>query len=292
MATPAQAIPIAAIELPTFAVAAFGGAQGCGAGLDPRLGQPAAQGPAKSAAILGGQVSQLDLIRQQQAGGGGNAIASAAASTVPGTGLAPAAAPMNCQRLALPSSPLSGFQPGLRRSPVPADPDDFLGSRRLVVRKTAFDSAWNRVSHEGLSRGYVTALMGSTPGTPTTSTLATVNAWSNARIRYEEDSKLYHRADYWASAGATLKRGAGDCEDIAIAKMQILAALGVPRADMYLTIARDLDRRADHALLIVKLDGRYWLLDNATDRLLNGSQSYDYQPVLSFNSSQKWLHGY
>jgi hypothetical protein len=61
---------------------------------------------------------------------------------------------------------------------------------------------------------------------------------------------------------------------------------------MYLTLARDLVRNADHAMLIVKADGRYWLLDNSTDRLLDASESHDYRPIMSFGTSQKWLHGY
>jgi predicted transglutaminase-like cysteine proteinase len=121
--------------------------------------------------------------------------------------------------------------------------------------------------------------------------LAAVNAWTNRRVRYVEDARLYRRADYWAGARTTLARGAGDCEDIAIVKLQLLAAMGVPRSDMYLTIARDLARHADHALLVVKLGGRYWLLDNATDRLLDAGASYDYQPVLSFSEHRRWLHG-
>jgi predicted transglutaminase-like cysteine proteinase len=74
--------------------------------------------------------------------------------------------------------------------------------------------------------------------------------------------------------------------------MQLLGAIGVPASDMYLTIARDLARNADHAMLVVRLDGRFWLLDNATDELLDASRSYDYRPILSYNSQGKWLHGY
>jgi predicted transglutaminase-like cysteine proteinase len=61
---------------------------------------------------------------------------------------------------------------------------------------------------------------------------------------------------------------------------------------MYLTIARDLVRNSDHALLVVSLNGRNWLLDNATNEVLDASQSYDYRPILSFSGSNKWLHGY
>jgi predicted transglutaminase-like cysteine proteinase len=72
----------------------------------------------------------------------------------------------------------------------------------------------------------------------------------------------------------------------------MLAAMGVPRDAMYLTIARDLARAADHAVLVVKLDGHSWLLDNATDQLLDAGQSYDYRPIVSFSAGNKWLHGY
>lgn len=306
MATPAKAMPLAAIELPAVAVAALGSVQHC----SPAFGSPGARsGPtgnltqvaSKASAILGGQLSQLDLIRQQQAAGNASAIASAAPAMIAGTGLTPAAAPVTCalsvlrqgftQGLAMPIAPALRFQPGLG-VPQAHNPDDFLASKRLPVRRTTFDSAWNRVSHQGLSHRQVAALIGEASGAPTFATLSAVNALSNTRIRYEEDRQLYGRADYWANASATLSRGAGDCEDIAILKMQALAALGVPRSDMYLTIARDLTRRADHALLVVKLDGTYWLLDNATNRPLDASQNYDYQPILSFNGSQKWLHGY
>jgi predicted transglutaminase-like cysteine proteinase len=61
---------------------------------------------------------------------------------------------------------------------------------------------------------------------------------------------------------------------------------------MVLTIARDLARNADHAVLVVRLDGRYYMLDNATDQVLDASASHDYRPVLSFSDSQTWLHGY
>jgi hypothetical protein len=42
-------------------------------------------------------------------------------------------------------------------------------------------------------------------------------------------------------------------EDFAIAKMQILAAAGVPTRDMYLTLVRDLRRQEDHAVLVVRV---------------------------------------
>ena len=60
---------------------------------------------------------------------------------------------------------------------------------------------------------------------------------------------------------------------------------------MFLTIARDKVRNIDHALLIVRIDGRFVVLDNATDAVLDGAYSHDYAPVLSFSENRKWVHG-
>ena len=161
-----------------------------------------------------------------------------------------------------------------------------------MVKGTGFDSSWERVRRQGVSAGTVRGISNLTRGKVDRSMLTAVNAWANSRIRYVEDKDLYGRADYWAGARTTLRRRAGDCEDIAIVKMQLLAAAGVSRSDMYLTIARDLVRNADHAVLIVNLEGRYWLLDNATNEVLDGRLGHDYRPIMSFSASRKWLHGY
>jgi predicted transglutaminase-like cysteine proteinase len=260
-------------------------------------GSPSMAG-SKSAAILGG-VSALDRIRMEQALSvpsqqSGPTYLVRAAQTVGQTGsdLAPGSGPMPCSRFALPSVPAFAAAPSTAR-PLSGG-DDFLQTRRLSVSRTAFDRQWNRVSRDTLSRRQVSGnavLRGYLGARASEDMLSSVNAWANARIRFVEDKQLFGAADHWAGARTTLKLGAGDCEDIAITKLQLLAAMGVPRSDMYLTIARDLARRADHAVLVVRLDGRYWMLDNATDRLLDAGASYDYQPVLSFSEDRKWLHG-
>ncbi len=178
------------------------------------------------------------------------------------------------------------------RSITPVNSENFLASKRLAVRRTSFDGAWDRVRRQSLPHGSYATLGRSTSGLSQTAMFAAVNSWTNAKIRYVEDAQEYGQMDYWADARTTLARGAGDCEDIAIAKMQVLAALGVPRSDMFLTIARDTVRHADHALLVVRSHDRMWLLDNASDQVLDASQSYDYRPILSFSSGKKWIHGY
>ena len=128
--------------------------------------------------------------------------------------------------------------------------DDFLSSTRLAVSRTPFDREWTRVSAVALRAGAMRPLHLSPGHAATLVLLHQVNAWANEHIRYEDDQALYGRPDYWASAPQTLKRRAGDCEDIAILKYQLLAAAGIPRDTMFLTVARDLVRHADHAVLV------------------------------------------
>jgi predicted transglutaminase-like cysteine proteinase len=167
-----------------------------------------------------------------------------------------------------------------------------LASKRLAIRSTPFDREWNRVRGSGLARSVGSAAFGREHGKLSLTALSAVNIWANTTIRYVEDRELYGQADRWATAGETLRRRAGDCEDIAIVKMQLLASQGVSREDMALVIARDLVRGADHAVLVVRLGDRNWLLDNATDQVLDASLSYDYRPIMSFSAGKKWLHGY
>lgn len=303
LAQPAAAsLGVGALPM-AVAASAFANREACPASIAPAVGFAAAQpvpAQTKSAAILGGQVSQLDLIRQQQAA----ALQPAATLALSGT-LEPAAGPSfspfprsaSCAQPGFvtaikPLAPAPQLGAAVLQPAVPTSPDNFLASKRLPIRKTGFDKDWNRVRGGGLSASVAARLTESGRAAPTMSTLAAVNSWTNAKVRYVEDRELYGKADYWASASETLRRGAGDCEDIAIAKMQLLAALGVRRDAMFLTIARDTVRAADHAVLVVQMGDKAWMLDNATDRVLDASESYDYRPIVSFSQNQRWIHGY
>lgn len=57
--------------------------------------------------------------------------------------------------------------------------------------------------------------------------LQQVNRFFNTHIRFAEDIDLWGVSDYWASPEETLERGAGDCEDFALAKYFTLRQLGV-----------------------------------------------------------------
>ena len=113
-----------------------------------------------------------------------------------------------------------------------------------------------------------------------------INQWVNWHVRYRDDAA----GDEWTSAGTTLERGFGDCEDFALAKMALLAALGIPPDEMFLVLLRD-GRDEQHAVLVVNRDSRRYVLDNRTDKLLTADQIDDYTPILSFSGPFAWTYG-
>lgn len=268
-----QAMPIRS-EMPNCAVAPAAGP----------VSFSASTNVSKTAAILGGAPSKLEeMIRQQ----GGNQTAR----LVPEPALLQPSAAFSCAGAPkLVQTSLNTAGPFGKAASYGAN--DFLNSKRLTVSHTSFDASWNRVASAkvaGASR--IRGMLRSASG-DRRSLLASVNAWTNAKIRYVRDSSLYGQNDYWADAATTLRKRAGDCEDIAIVKMQLLAAAGVPMEDMNLTIAQDLARREAHALLVVRLNGRYVLLDDGTNELLEANAPLDYMPIMSFSANKKWLHGF
>jgi predicted transglutaminase-like cysteine proteinase len=114
----------------------------------------------------------------------------------------------------------------------------------------------------------------------------------NRRVRFTDDQRQFGRADVWSAANDTLQRGRGDCEDYAIAKLQMLRRAGISDRDLYLVIVRDLVRRADHAVLVVRAAGHMYVLDNGTDDILDSETVSDYRPVLTFAATGAWTHGY
>ena len=89
-----------------------------------------------------------------------------------------------------------------------------------------------------------------------------------------------------------MRTGRGDCEDFAIAKMQLLRALGHQAATLYFVVAQDLVRRQGHAVLVVRHHGAMLMLDSNSNRIQDATQRADYRPILSFSANRAWIHGY
>ena len=168
---------------------------------------------------------------------------------------------------------------------------DVFGSVALSVGRTSLDRRWRAVARQGVG-GTAAAYAASLRGISDTAKAEAVNRYVNRRVQFVDDSRQYGKADLWSAASETLRRGRGDCEDYAIAKLQMLRAAGIADRDLYLVVAKDLVRRSDHALLVVRAGGRMLVLDNGTDTILNADNPGDYRPVLTFAASGAWTHGY
>lgn len=225
---------------------------------------------AKTDAILGGSSALAQILASQ--GGGPSAPAA----------LSPAS-----RGTAAPVAPR--WSPA--RTMVRSDMPDVFGSVALRVRRTSLDKRWHNVEASGVS-GAAARFARSLADVGETDRLDAINRYVNQRVAFIDDIRQFGRADLWLTASATLERGKGDCEDYAIAKMQMLRKAGVADQDLYLVIVKDLVRRADHAVLVVRSEGRLRLLDNGTDEIRDAELSSDYRPVLTFAASGAWTHGY
>jgi predicted transglutaminase-like cysteine proteinase len=109
--------------------------------------------------------------------------------------------------------------------------------------------------------------------------LGEVNRAINLAIRPVSDLANFGEADVWSAPLSTLARGSGDCEDYAIAKMVVLLEAGVPSQDLRLVILRDTVRAAEHAVLAVRQQGHWLILDNRTLVMVGDVELKGFQPV-------------
>ena len=232
----------------------------------------------KTEAILGRSSALAALLAQQ--------------SGAPVATLAPASAPLPFVRAPFAIESQPAF-PLASPAFVAASPDrpDVFNSVALPVGHTPLDSRWHNVEHSsvgGSAGAYAASLTERGEG----ARIDAVNTYVNHRVEYVDDLRQYGVPDRWSAAADTLAKGRGDCEDYAIAKMAMLRRAGFAEHNLYLVILKDLVRRADHAVLVVRSEGRFRVLDNGTDRVLDSSEVHDYRPILTFNVARTFTHGY
>lgn len=291
-------------------------------GLQPGFATPPATAQTKASAILAGQPSALDALINAQLGrrsdfstgtGSANAtatsgIANHAWNPAPATTaivqLPSAATPVvesvitrsvvaeSTGRWSIATPPVPTVKPqpfvidGHRRADAPPA---LFGTTAIAFSHSSLDTKWHSVANTPLGSGVWDELVASVASADQLGKVEAVNAYVNKRVSFRDDGT---GADTWSTATATLTTGHGDCEDYAIAKMQLLVKLGFARDDLYLVVARDLVRRADHALLAVRVQNRMVVLDSGTDTLLDASEAMDYRPIITFSGDREWLHGY
>lgn len=104
--------------------------------------------------------------------------------------------------------------------------------------------------------------------------LQAVNQLINRQVRFSDDSELWQRRDYWATPVETLAKGAGDCEDFALAKYFTLLQLGVAPDKLRITYARALELNQAHMVVTYHEtpDAEPLVLDNLVDDILPTSR--------------------
>ncbi len=113
--------------------------------------------------------------------------------------------------------------------------------------------------------------------------LGWINRAVNMSIKPASDWSLYGYADFWASPLQTLGSGAGDCEDYAIVKYVVLRELGIASDDLRLVIVQDDKRQTGHAVVAVRYEQRWLVLDNRTMAILNAEDVRHYRPVIALD---------
>jgi predicted transglutaminase-like cysteine proteinase len=106
---------------------------------------------------------------------------------------------------------------------------------------------------------------------------------------YITDIRNWGIDDYWATPLQFLDRD-GDCEDYAISKYMSLRALGVPVESMRVAVVQDLNLDTAHAVLVVYVRGKGYVLDNQIEQVVAQADIYHYRPYYTVNENAWWLH--
>lgn len=118
--------------------------------------------------------------------------------------------------------------------------------------------------------------------------LEAVNSFAN-KWPYKTDMEVWGRSDYWESPAEFLKYS-GDCEDYAITKFVSLKKLGVPPQNLRIVVLQDTIRNIAHAVLSVKVNNEYYILDSLINMVVKDDKLKQYIPQYSINDTDRWAH--
>lgn len=120
--------------------------------------------------------------------------------------------------------------------------------------------------------------------------LEKVNNFFN-KMEFVNDIDLWGVKDYWATPIQFICKGAGDCEDFAIAKYFTLKAMGVSEAKLNVTYVKAINYNMPHMILTYykKQGAEPLILDNLIDTIEFASKRNDLVPIFTFNGTGLWL---
>jgi len=109
--------------------------------------------------------------------------------------------------------------------------------------------------------------------------LGEINRAVNLAIRATSDQAQFGESDVWSSPLVTFYRGAGDCEDYAIAKFVALRMAGIAAEDLRIVVMADVLSGEGHAVAAVRLDGHWLILDNRRMAMVEDIHVKNYRPL-------------
>jgi predicted transglutaminase-like cysteine proteinase len=91
-----------------------------------------------------------------------------------------------------------------------------------------------------------------------------INRAVDLAIRPVSDEKQWGVPDRWSDPFETLSSERGDCEDYAILKYTALLEAGFPKESLKIVVWKNRLPKEDHAVLAVRVDDQWLILDNIT----------------------------
>ncbi len=167
---------------------------------------------------------------------------------------------------------------------------DVFGTVALNAGVTFYDARFRRVAATDARDPMVQRLAAGAVGLDPVGKLKMIQEEVNRRVRWTHDLEGMGVADLWANAGETLRRGIGDSEDIAIAKMQVLKAAGFNPKDLYISVGRHSTRGA-HILLIAHTPSGFFVLDDQVSGVKTPAEHHQFTPVMTLSQGMSWIHG-
>lgn len=127
---------------------------------------------------------------------------------------------------------------------------------------------------------------------PVRAQLERVNGFFNTQLAWRDDQQVWSVVDYWATPLELIGKGAGDCEDLAMAKYFTLLGLGLPEASLRLVYVRAQFQGRPQAHMVLAWyptpDAEPYILDNIDPVMRRASERPDLAPVFSFNAQGLW----
>jgi predicted transglutaminase-like cysteine proteinase len=91
-----------------------------------------------------------------------------------------------------------------------------------------------------------------------------INRAVDRAISPVSDEAQWGVPDHWSAPFETIRSGRGDCEDYAIVKYATLLEAGMSRDDVKIVILKNIFPSEDHAVVAVRVDHQWLILDNRT----------------------------